>query len=89
MQVVTASEIKQNSTILQNALRGDMLVTKRDKPFVVVLDFKRYEELIAREQRQKSNWIDDTFASMSENEADELLETIKESRVNKEIDLWS
>ena len=89
MQVVTASEIKQNSTILQNALRGDMLVTKRDKPFVVVLDFKRYEELIAREQRQKSNWIDDTFASMLENEVDELLETIKESRVNKEIDLWS
>lgn len=89
MQVVTASEIKQNSTILQNALRDDMLVTKRDKPFVVVLDFKRYEELIAREQRQKSNWIDDTFASMLENEADELLETIKESRVNKEIDLWS
>jgi len=90
MQVVTASEIKQNSTILQNALRDDMLVTKRDKPFVVVLDFKRYEELIAREKQQKnSNWIDDTFASMSEEESEDLLEVIKNNRINKETDIWS
>lgn len=90
MQVVTASEIKQNSTILQNALRDDMLVTKRDKPFVVVLDFKRYEELIAREKQQKSsNWIDDTFASMSEEESEDLLAVIKKNRVNKETDIWS
>jgi len=43
MQTVTASEIKHNSTILQNALKDDMLVTKRDKPFVVVLDYERYK----------------------------------------------
>jgi len=87
MQTISASEIKKNSTILQNALREDMLITKRDKPFVVVVDFKRYQELIANEKKQKSNWIDDTFASMPENKADELLETIQESRVNKEINL--
>ena len=87
MQTVTASEIKQNSTILQNALRDDMLITKRDKPFVVVVDFKRYQELILHEKKQKNNWIDDTFASMSHNEADELIETIQENRVNKEINV--
>ena len=87
MQTVTASEIKQNSTLLQNALRDDMLITKRDKPFVVVVDFKRYQELIINEKKQKNNWIDDTFASMSNNEADELLEIIQENRVNKEINL--
>ncbi len=90
MQTITASEIKQNSTLLQNALRSDMLVTKREKPFVVIVDFKRYQELIKHEKREKkSNWIDNTFASMSTDDADELLETIKENKVNKEINLWS
>jgi len=71
MQTVMASEIKQNSTILQNALRGDMLITKRDKPFVVVVDFKRYQELIKNsKQKSKTNWIDDTFGVMSQKDAD-------------------
>ena len=90
MQTITASAIKQNSTLLQNALRSDMLVTKREKPFVVIVDFKRYKELIKHEKKEKkSNWIDDTFASMLSDDAEELLDTIKENRVNKEIDLWS
>ncbi len=90
MQTITASAIKQNSTLLQNALRSDMLVTKREKPFVVIVDFKRYQELIKHEKKEKkSNWIDDTFASMLSDDAEELLDTIKENRVNKEIDLWS
>ena len=90
MQTITASAIKQNSTLLQNALRSDMLVTKREKPFVVIVDFKRYKELIKHEKKEKkSNWIDDTFASMLSDDVEELLDTIKENRVNKEIDLWS
>ena len=48
MQTVTASQIKQNSTLLQNALRDDLLITKRDKPYVVVLDYQRYQELLNR-----------------------------------------
>jgi len=46
MQTITASQIKQNSTILQNALREDLLVTKRNAPFVVVMDYQRYEALM-------------------------------------------
>ena len=46
MQTVTASQIKQNSTLLQNALRDDLLITKRNNPYVVVLDYKRYQSLI-------------------------------------------
>ena len=90
MQTVTASEIKQNSTILQNALKDDMLVTKRDKPFVVVVDYERYMELVAksREHSQK-NWIEETFGVMSTKESEELMNEISENRVNKEIDLWS
>ena len=90
MQTVTASEIKQNSTILQNALKDDMLVTKRDKPFVVVIDYERYRELIAKSRNQnRENWIEETFGVMSVKESEELLNDIVENRVNKEIDLWS
>jgi len=90
MQTVTASEIKQNSTILQNALRDDMLITKRDKPFVVVVDFKRYQELIKNsKQKNKTSWIDDTFGVMNQKDADILIKDIRDNRINKEIDLWS
>ncbi len=90
MQTVTASEIKQNSTILQNALKSDMLITKQDKPFVVVVDYDRYQELIAKsENKNQQNWIEKTFGVMSAKESQGLLDDISSSRVNKEIDLWS
>ena len=85
MQKVTASEIKQNSTILQNALRDDILVTKRDKPFVVIMDYEKYKKLISKTNKNK-NWIDEVFGIMSEKEADGLLRDIKSSRVNKKMD---
>ncbi len=88
MQSITASEIKQNSTLLQNALKGDMLVTKRDKPFVVVLDYDRYLELTAR-KTITDNWIEKSFGIMSDAEANTLMDDIANSRLNKEIDLWS
>jgi len=45
MQTVSASTLKQNTMILQDALRDDLLVTKRDKPFVVVMDYQKYQML--------------------------------------------
>jgi len=42
MHSITASELKKNSTRLQDALRGDLLITKRQKPFVVVIDYEKY-----------------------------------------------
>jgi hypothetical protein len=90
MQLVTASEIKQNSTILQNALKGDMLVTKRDKPFVVIIDYERYLKLISNAKKEKNqNWIEQTFGVMREDDAQNLLDDIYSNRVNKEVDLWS
>ncbi|NEW61112.1 hypothetical protein GSY74_07435, partial [Sulfurovum sp. bin170] len=81
MQRVTASEIKQNSTILQNALKSDMLVTKRDKPFVVILDYDRYLKLIANSKKPKNeNWIERTFGVMAEEDAKNLLNDIRNSR---------
>ena len=45
MTTITASDLKQNSMRLQDALRDDLLVTKRDKPFVVVMDYEKYIKL--------------------------------------------
>ncbi len=89
MQTVTASEIKQNSTILQNALKGDMLVTKRSKPFVVVMDYDRYSELISAQKKLTDNWIEKLSGAMSAEDADAVLDAIHDSRANKEINIWS
>jgi PHD/YefM family antitoxin component YafN of YafNO toxin-antitoxin module len=45
MTTITASDLKQNSMRLQDALREDLLVTKRDKPFVVVMDYEKYIQI--------------------------------------------
>ena len=42
MHTISATEIKQNSMRLQEALRDDILITKRDKPLVVVMDYEKY-----------------------------------------------
>ncbi len=85
METISASEIKQNSTLLQNALREDLLITKRDKPFVVVMDYQRYKKLISPIQKQNTiDWMDETFGVIDKNESNELLETIYSSRINKE-----
>ena len=66
MQTVTATNLKQNSMILQEALREDLLVTKRDKPFVVVMDFKKYQ-LIERYINNIAN--EETYTAISNLEA--------------------
>ena len=82
MQTVTASNLKQNSMILQEALREDLLVTKRNKPFVVVMDFKKYQAL-----KKYINKIanDETYKAISnlEKDNDEVLTyTSKEDLFN-------
>jgi len=68
MQTITASDLKQNSMRLQDALRGDLLVTKRDKPFVVVMDYEKYK-LIERYIYKVAN--DETYRAISNLENDE------------------
>jgi len=46
MHTISATEIKQNSVRLQEALRDDILITKRDKPFVVVMDYEKYLKIV-------------------------------------------
>ena len=85
MKTISASQIKQNSMLLQDALRGDLLITKRDKPFVVVIDYERYQILInSTNKPEQKDWMDETFGVMDEKESDDLLDTIYSSRIDKE-----
>jgi len=59
MRIISATEIKQNSVRLQEALRDDILITKRDKPFVVVIDYEKY---------MKINNTNDEWSFWSDNE---------------------
>jgi len=47
MQTIT--QTIQNFTRLQEALREDTLITKRDKPFVVVMGYKKYLKILNTE----------------------------------------
>ena len=57
MHTISASEIKQNSVRLQEALRDDLLITKRDKPFVVVMDYEKYL-MLNKESNDWNYWSD-------------------------------
>jgi len=61
MHIISATEIKQNSVRLQEALRDDILITKRDKPFVVVMDYEKYIQI---------NNTNDEWRFWSDNELD-------------------
>ena len=61
MHKISASQLKQNSMRLQEALREDLLVTKREKPFVVVMDYEKYKKL---------QNMDDEWSFWSDNELD-------------------
>jgi len=62
MHTISASEIKQNSVRLQEALRDDLLITKRDKPFVVVMDYEKYLTL-KQESTEWNYWSDSELDS--------------------------
>lgn len=60
-----ANTLKQNITILQDALRDDLL--KRDKPFVVVMDYQKYQ-LIEKYINKIAN--DETYRAIDNLEND-------------------
>ena len=39
---VSTLDIAKDSMILQNASKEDLILTKKDKPFAVVIDYKKY-----------------------------------------------
>ena len=47
---ITATQLKQQTHLLDRAVVEEIYVTKRNRPFVVIVDAKRYEELIANQK---------------------------------------
>jgi prevent-host-death family protein len=45
---ISATELRQKSHLLENVKREDIVVTKRDRPFAVIMDIDRYRELMSR-----------------------------------------
>ena len=43
---ITSTQLKQQTYLIDNAIKEDILVTKRGRPFVVIMDATRYQELI-------------------------------------------
>ncbi len=76
---ITATQLKQQTYLLDTAIKEDIQVTKRDRPFVVIVDAKRYEELLANQIKEKR----DTKALLVE--FDRLSKNI--SVVDKDIDI--
>jgi prevent-host-death family protein len=80
MTTITASDLKQNSMRLQDALREDLLVTKRDKPFVVVMDYEKYRKL----EKYIAEVEGDAYPSISFEEAcDRVTEAVETYRSGK------
>jgi len=55
---ITATQLKQQTYLIDNAIKEDIKVTKRDRPFVVIVDALRYEELLRNQKKEKSNTED-------------------------------
>jgi prevent-host-death family protein len=59
---ITATQFKQQTYLLDSAIKEDIHVTKRDRPFVVIVDVQKYEALLANQKEQKRDTsIDDTL----------------------------
>jgi prevent-host-death family protein len=53
---LTATQLKQQTYLIDNVKKEDIIITKRDRPFAVLMDIDRYEELIkdSTKDRKKS-----------------------------------
>lgn len=52
---ITATQIKQQTYLLDRVKDEEILITKREKPFAVVISIDRYNELLGESQKSKIN----------------------------------
>ena len=58
MMTITATQLKQETYLIDNAIKEDILVTKRGRPFVVIMDAKRYETLVNNQLPEEEKQLD-------------------------------
>jgi prevent-host-death family protein len=59
---ISATQLKQQSHLLDHVKNEDIVITKRDKPFAVVIDIERYKTLIKEAEEGK---IEHKLAALS------------------------
>jgi prevent-host-death family protein len=87
---ITSTQLKQETYLIDNAIKEDILVTKRGRPFVVIMDATRYQELIGNQlseedkikqldepKEPRKGW-DEKFKDMNETQY------LKSSKKNKD-----
>ena len=55
MMTITATQLKQQTYLIDNAIKEDIKVTKRDRPFVVIVDAQRYEALLRNQKEERQD----------------------------------
>jgi len=88
MQVISASKFKQNVSVLQEALTDDILVTKENKPFVVIIDYNKYIEKYNNISNEIAI-VDDGYPSISYDEAKQRVSQAIESYKNGSMETIS
>ena len=81
--IVTEKQLKQNSRILDNIKKENIVITKQDKPFAVVIDIDKYDEYLKIKAMNSGNAMSDVSENLKI--FDELSK--KTSAVNKDIDI--
>lgn len=59
---ISATQLKQQSHLLDHVKKEDIIITKREKPFAVVVDIERYRTLIKEAEAGK---IEQKLAALS------------------------
>lgn len=50
---ISATQLKQQTHLLDHVKQEDIIITKREKPFAVVIDIERYRTLIKEANESK------------------------------------
>jgi prevent-host-death family protein len=53
MLTITSTQIKQQTHLLERVKDEEILITKREKPFAVIVSMERYNELVGENQKAK------------------------------------
>ncbi|NKQ41907.1 MAG: hypothetical protein HF962_10125 [Sulfurovum sp.] len=87
---ITATQLKQQTYLLDSVIKEDIQVTKRDRPFVVIVDAVRYEKLLKnqKEEKRDTKALLEEFKRLSKNvsKIDADIDIIKmEDEMNSDI----
>ena len=50
---LSSSKLKQQINLLSHAKDEDIIITKRDKPFAVIIDYDKYQQLMKQINNQE------------------------------------